>query len=62
MLKVTMMLGSFDRLLGESNMAQAIDVARMAPAPAGLSQRSYLDNAVRGKRGRGDFSYEIFAR
>jgi probable F420-dependent oxidoreductase len=28
MLKITMMLGSFDRLLGNSNMAQAIDVAR----------------------------------
>ena len=30
MLKITMMLGSFDRLLGESNMAQAVDVARLA--------------------------------
>jgi probable F420-dependent oxidoreductase len=29
MLKITMMLGSFDRLLGESNMAQAIDIARI---------------------------------
>lgn len=29
MLKVTMMLGSFDKLLGESNMAQAVDVARI---------------------------------
>lgn len=29
MLKITMMLGSFDRLLGEANMAQAIDVARI---------------------------------
>jgi probable F420-dependent oxidoreductase len=29
MLKITMMLGSFDRLLGPSNMAQAIDVARI---------------------------------
>jgi probable F420-dependent oxidoreductase len=29
MLKVTMMLGSFDRLLGEANMAQAVDVARI---------------------------------
>jgi probable F420-dependent oxidoreductase len=29
MLKITMMLGSFDRLLGESNMAQAIDVAKI---------------------------------
>ena len=29
MLKITMMLGSFDRLLGESNMAQAVDVAKL---------------------------------
>jgi probable F420-dependent oxidoreductase len=29
MLKITMMLGSFDRLLGPSNMAQAIDVAKI---------------------------------
>ena len=29
MLKITMMLGSFDRLLGESNMAQAVDVAKI---------------------------------
>jgi probable F420-dependent oxidoreductase len=29
MLKITMMLGSFDRLLGDSNMAQAIDVAKI---------------------------------
>jgi probable F420-dependent oxidoreductase len=35
MLKITMMLGSFDRLLGESNMAQAIDVATIVDA-AGL--------------------------
>jgi hypothetical protein len=31
----------------------------VVPAPAGLSQARYLDSAVRGKRGRGDFSYEI---
>src|ERR1700754_2455882 len=35
MLKITMMLGSFDRLLGEANMAQAIDVAKIVDA-AGL--------------------------
>jgi probable F420-dependent oxidoreductase len=35
MLKVTMMLGSFDRLLGEANLAQAIDVAKIVDA-AGL--------------------------
>ena len=29
-------------------------------APDGLSQAHYLDNAVRGKRGVSDFSYEIF--
>jgi hypothetical protein len=33
---------------------------QVAPAPNGVSQAHYLDNAVRGKRGRGDFSYEIF--
>ena len=32
----------------------------VVPAPDGLSQGRYLDNAVRGKRGPGDFSYEIF--
>ena len=30
------------------------------PAPDGLSQARYLDNAIRGKRGPLDFSYEIF--
>jgi hypothetical protein len=29
MLKITMMLSSFDRLLGESNMARAVDVAKV---------------------------------
>ena len=68
MLKITMMLGSFDRLLGHSNMAQASDVARIVDESGlyaiaigeRLSQARYLDNAVRGKRGLGDFSYEIF--
>lgn len=32
----------------------------VVPAPAGLSQARYLDNAVRGQKGLGDFSYEIF--
>ena len=32
----------------------------VTPAPDGLSQAHFLDNAVRGKRGLGDFSYEIF--
>jgi hypothetical protein len=31
----------------------------VVPAPAGLSQARYLEKAVRGKRGLGDFSYEI---
>jgi hypothetical protein len=33
---------------------------KVAPAPQGLPQARYLDNAVRGKRGLSDFSYEIF--
>lgn len=33
---------------------------KVIPAPEGLSQARYLDNAVRGKRGLADFSYEIF--
>ena len=32
---------------------------KVVPAPHGLSQARYLDNAVRGNRGRGDFSYQI---
>jgi SnoaL-like domain len=31
----------------------------VVPAPDGLLQARYLDNAVRGRRGPGDFSYEI---
>jgi len=31
----------------------------VVPAPDGLSQARYLDTAVRGKRGRGDFSYKV---
>jgi hypothetical protein len=31
----------------------------VVPAPEGLSQARYLDKAVRGQRGRVDFSYEI---
>jgi hypothetical protein len=33
----------------------------VTPAPDGLSQARYLDNAVRGQRGTGDFSYEILS-
>jgi len=32
----------------------------VVPAPDGLSQARYLENAIRGKRGPGDFSYDIF--
>jgi hypothetical protein len=32
---------------------------KVVPAPEGLSQARYLDNAVLGKRGAGDFSYQI---
>lgn len=32
----------------------------VVPAPDGPSQAGYLAHAVRGKRGSGDFSYEIF--
>ena len=56
----------FERRNGEWRIAYrtvVYDVERfdeVVPAPAGLSQASYLNNAVRGKRGPGDFSYEIF--
>lgn len=33
---------------------------QVIPAPEGLSQARYLDNAVRGQKGFSDFSYEIF--
>jgi SnoaL-like domain len=33
---------------------------KVVPAPDGLSQARYLDNAVRGQKGSGDFSYQIF--
>jgi len=33
---------------------------RVEPAAEGISQARYLDNAVRGQRGLGDFSYRIF--
>jgi hypothetical protein len=32
----------------------------VVPAPEGLSQARYLDNAVRGQKGAGDYSYQIF--
>jgi hypothetical protein len=56
----------FERRNGEWRIAYrtvVYDVERfdeVVPAPVGLSQASYLNNAVRGKRGSGDFSYEIF--
>jgi hypothetical protein len=55
----------FERRNGEWRIAHrtvVYDLERfdeVVPAPDGLSQARYLDNAVRGKRGRGDFSYEI---
>jgi len=56
----------FERRKGEWRIAYrtvVYDLERfdeVAPAPAGLSQARYLDNAIRGKKGRDDFSYEIF--
>jgi hypothetical protein len=56
----------FERRNGEWRIAYrtvVYDLERfdeVVPAPAGLTQARYLDNAVRGKRGPGDFSYEIF--
>ena len=55
----------FERRNGEWRIAYrtvVYDLERfdeVVPAPDGLSQGRYLDSAVRGKRGRGDFSYEI---
>jgi hypothetical protein len=55
----------FERRNGEWRIAYrtvVYDLERfdeVVPAPEGLSQARYLDNAVRGKRGVGDFSYEI---
>ena len=56
----------FERRNGERRIAYRTvvhDLERfyaVVPAPGGLSQARYLDQAVRGKRGQGDFSYEIF--
>jgi ketosteroid isomerase-like protein len=56
----------FERRNGEWRIAYrtvVYDLERfdeVVAAPDGLSQARYLDNAVRGKRGPGDFSYEIF--
>ncbi len=56
----------FERRSGEWRIAHrtvVYDLERFDPvvaAPDGLPQASYLDHAVRGKRGRSDFSYEIF--
>jgi len=58
----------FERRNGEWRIAYrtvVYDIERfdeVVPAPGGLSQAGYLNNAVRGKRGSGDFSYEIFRR
>jgi hypothetical protein len=56
----------FERRNGEWRIAfrtVVYDLERfdqVVPAPEGISQARYLDNAVRGRRGRADFSYEIF--
>lgn len=56
----------FERRNGEWRIAYrtvVYDLERfdeVVPAPDTLSQARYLDNAVRGKRGTTDFSYEIF--
>src|ERR1700761_5598772 len=58
----------FERRNGEWRIAYrtvVYDLERfdeVIPAPEGLSQARYLDNAVRGKRGQGDFSYEILKK
>ena len=55
----------FERRNGEWRIAYrtvVYDLERfdeVVPTPDGLSQARYLDNAVRGKRGPGDFSYGI---
>jgi ketosteroid isomerase-like protein len=55
----------FERRNGEWRIAYrtvVYDLERfdeVMPPPAGLSQTRYLDNAVRGQRGTGDFSYQI---
>jgi hypothetical protein len=56
----------FERRSGEWRIAYrtvVYDLERfdpVSPAPDEVSQARYLDNAVRGQRGRADFSYEIF--
>jgi hypothetical protein len=56
----------FERRDGEWRIAYrtvVYDLERfdeVVPASDGLSQARYLDNAIRGKRGPLDFSYEIF--
>jgi len=58
----------FERRNGEWRIAHRTviyDLERfddVVPAPDGLSQARYLDNAVRGKRGPNDLSYEILGR
>jgi hypothetical protein len=55
----------FERRNGEWRIAYrtvVYDLERfdeVVPAPGGLSQARYLDDAVRGRRGVSDFSYQI---
>jgi len=61
MLKITMMLGSFDRLLGEANMAQAIDVARVVDETGlhaiAIGEHVSLTSAVEGYPYEGGLRY-----
>jgi SnoaL-like domain len=60
-------LDRFERRNGEWRIAYrtvVYDLERfdeVPSAPDGLSQARYLDHAVRGQRGPGDFSYEILS-
>jgi probable F420-dependent oxidoreductase len=56
MLKITIMLGSFDRLLGDSNMAQAVDVAKIVD-DAGLHAIA-IGEHVSLSSSLGDYPYE----
>jgi len=57
----------FERRNGEWRIAYrtvVYDLERfdeVMPAPGDLSQAHYLDNAVRGRRGLSDYSYQIFS-
>ena len=58
----------FERRNGEWRIAHrtvVYDLERfdeVVPAPEGLTQARYLDNAVRGQRGTADVSYEMLRK